>query len=76
MNSLQIKYNDEVKKALQAKFNYKSSMEIPRIEKIVLNMTAGNEVTNSKAIEEVANDLAAIAGQKPTATIAKKSLAS
>lgn len=76
MNSLQTKYNNEVKQALQAKFNYKSSMEIPRIEKIVLNMTAGNEVTNSKAIEEVANDLAVISGQKPATTIAKKSLAS
>lgn len=76
MNSLQTKYNNEVKQALQAKFNYKSSMEIPRIEKIVLNMTAGNEVTNSKAIEEVANDLAVISGQKPATTVAKKSLAS
>ena len=76
MTKLQTKYNNEVKKALQEKFNYKSSMEIPRIEKIVLNMTAGNEVTNSKAIEEVANDLAAISGQKPAVTVAKKSLAS
>lgn len=76
MTKLQTKYNNEVKAALQAKFNYSSAMEIPRIEKIVLNMTAGNEVTNSKAIEEVANDLAAIAGQKPAVTVAKKSLAS
>ena len=76
MTKLQTKYNNEVKKALQEKFQYKSVMEVPRIEKIVLNMTAGNEVTNSKAIEEVANDLAAIAGQKPMETVAKKSLAS
>lgn len=76
MQALKQKYNDEVKKALMAKFNYKSSMEIPRIEKIVLNMTAGNEVANTKAIEEVAKELEAIAGQKPASVVAKKSLAS
>jgi len=74
MTKLQTKFNNEVKKALQEKFKYKSIMEVPRIEKIVLNMTAGNEVTNSKAIEEVARELEAISGQKPTTTIAKKSL--
>ena len=73
---LKNKYNNEVKAALQAKFNYKSTMQTPKIEKIVLNMTAGNEVTNSKAIEEVELQLTAIAGQKPTTTVAKKSLAS
>ena len=73
---LKNKYNNEVKAALQAKFNFKSSMQLPKIEKIVLNMTAGNEVTNSKAIEEVELQLTAIAGQKPTTTVAKKSLAS
>lgn len=73
---LKNKYNNEVKAALQAQFNFKSSMQIPKIEKIVLNMTAGNEVTNSKAIEEVELQLTAIAGQKPTTTVAKKSLAS
>ncbi|QJG67135.1 50S ribosomal protein L5 [Mycoplasma phocoenae] len=76
MNKLQKQYLEVAKPALQKQFNYKSSMEIPRIEKIVLNMTAGNEVTNSKAIEEVANELMAIAGQKPTQTVARKSLAS
>lgn len=76
MTALQTKYNKEIKKSLLKKFGYKSIMEVPKIEKIVLNMTAGNEVTNSKIIEEVANDLAAISGQKPTTTVAKKSLAS
>lgn len=76
MQALKQKYNDEVKQALMAKFNYKSSMEIPRIEKIVLNMTAGNEVANTKAIEEVAKELEAISGQKPASVVAKKSLAS
>ena len=70
------KYTTEVIKAMQEKFNYKSPMEMPRLEKIVINMTAGNEVTNSKAIEEVANELQLITGQKPAQTIAKKSLAS
>ena len=69
-------YKDEVVKKMQEKFNYKSSMEMPKLEKIVVNMTAGNEVTNSKAIEEVANELQAITGQKPATTVAKKSLAS
>ena len=76
MQTLLKKYNEEVKKALHTKFKYKSFMEVPKIEKIILNMTAGNEVTNSKAIEEVARDIALISGQKPTTTVAKKSLAS
>ncbi|MDJ1645798.1 50S ribosomal protein L5 [Mycoplasma phocimorsus] len=73
---LKDKYLNEVKAKLQKEFNYSSSMEIPRIEKIVLNMTAGREVTNSKAIEEVLNELTLISGQKPYQTVAKKSLAS
>lgn len=76
MNSLKSKYEKEVRKELQSKFKFDSVMQIPKIEKIILNMTAGNEVTNSKAIEEVAKELEAIAGQKPTQTVAKKSLAS
>ena len=76
MSILQSKYNGIVKKTLQDKYSYKSSMQIPRIEKIILNMTAGKEVTNSKAIEEVTRDLALISGQKVAQTVAKKSLAS
>lgn len=76
MMRLKEKYNTEVKAKLQAQFNYSSSMEIPRIEKVVLNMTAGREVTNSKAIEEVLNELTLISAQKPAQTVAKKSLAS
>ncbi|QJR43977.1 50S ribosomal protein L5 [Mycoplasma miroungirhinis] len=76
MNKLQQKYLEVTRKELQEQFNYKSSMQIPHIKKIVLNMTAGNEVTNSKAIEEVNNELMLISGQKPTQTVAKKSLAS
>ncbi len=76
MSVLKDKYNSEVKKILNEKFKYKSTMQIPRIEKIVINQTAGNEVSNSKAIEEVLKELEAITGQKPLATIAKKSNAS
>lgn len=74
--SIKEKYVQDAIKAMQTKFNYKSPMQMPKIEKIVVNMTAGNEVTNSKAIEEVHNELMAITGQKPAETVAKKSLAS
>ncbi|NQZ65801.1 MAG: 50S ribosomal protein L5 [Mycoplasmatales bacterium] len=70
------KYSDVVVKAMQDKFKYKSPMQMPRLEKIIINMTAGQDVTNSKAIEEVLNDVMLITGQKPVKTVAKKSLAS
>nr|WP_318023981.1 50S ribosomal protein L5 [Mycoplasmopsis lipofaciens] len=69
-------YTKTVVPALMKKYNYSSVMQVPRLEKIVLNMTAGKEVTNSKAIEEVLNELTAISGQKPFQTKAKKSNAS
>ncbi|TDV24237.1 large subunit ribosomal protein L5 [Mycoplasmopsis mustelae] len=69
-------YLSKVVPALKEKFNYSSIMQVPRIEKIVLNMTAGKEVSNSKAIEEVLNELTLISGQKPFQTKAKKSNAS
>ncbi len=73
---LHTKYNKDIVPALMKEFKYSSIMEVPRIEKIILNMTAGREVTNSKAIEEVQNELALITGQKPAETRARKSLAS
>ncbi|MCK5806898.1 MAG: 50S ribosomal protein L5 [Mycoplasmataceae bacterium] len=76
MAKLKTLYKDEVVKKLNDKFKYKSVMQTPKLEKIVLNMTAGKDVTNSKAIEEVANELTAISGQKPMEVVAKKSLAS
>ena len=76
MSQLEKKYHDEIKQALFKKFNLKSPMQIPKIEKIVINMTAGNQVTNSKIIEEVALEIEKISGQKPIETRAKKSLAS
>ena len=75
-NTLKEKYNKEIKKLLQKKFNFKSPMQIPTIEKIILNMTAGSDVSNSKSIEEVANQIKVISGQKPIQVVAKKSLAS
>ncbi|MCP4337129.1 MAG: 50S ribosomal protein L5 [Mycoplasma sp.] len=76
MSIIKEKYNKEVKNSLQKKFKYKSPMQIPKIEKIIINQTAGNEVSNSKAIEEVLKELESITGQKPLATRAKSSLAS
>lgn len=75
-SSLQVKYENEIVPALIKEFGYTSKMEVPRIEKIVVNMTAGREVSNSKAVEEVQNELALITGQKPMTVIAKKSNAS
>ena len=76
MNRLQEKYNNLVKPELVNKFNYTSSMEIPRLEKIVINMGVGDAVSNSKVLDDAVNELQVIAGQKPVITKAKKSIAS
>lgn len=73
---LQKHYQKDVVKELKKLYKYSSVMQVPKIEKIVLNMTAGKEVTNSKAIEEVINELTIITGQKPFETKARKSNAS
>ena len=75
MNRLQEKYNNLVKPELVNKFNYTSSMEIPRLEKIVINMGVGDAVSNSKVLDDAVNELQVIAGQKPVITKAKKSIA-
>lgn len=75
MNRLKEKYLKEVVPELQKKHNYKSVMEVPKIEKIVVNMGVGDATTNSKLIEAAAADLAIITGQKPVITKAKKSIA-
>ena len=69
------KYNKEVVPAMQAKFNYKSPMQMPKLVKVVLNMGIGDVKENPKAIENAANELATITGQKPIVTKAKKSVA-
>lgn len=76
MNRLKEKYLNEVIPNMQNKHNYKSIMEIPKLEKIVVNMGVGDATTNSKLMEAAANDLALITGQKPVITKAKKSIAS
>jgi len=73
---LKQRYTDTVVPALIKQFSYKSSMEVPRLEKIVLNMGLGSAVQNGKVIDAAATELATIAGQKPVVTKAKKSIAS
>jgi large subunit ribosomal protein L5 len=75
MTRLKDKYVKEVVPALQTKFKYKSSMEIPKLEKVVLNMGVGDVKENPKAMDAAVNDLALITGQKPLVTKAKKSVA-
>ena len=75
MTRLKEKYVSEVIPALQQKFNYKNVMEIPRLEKIVINMGLGDCKDNAKAMEVAVNELATISGQKPLVTKAKKSIA-
>jgi large subunit ribosomal protein L5 len=68
-------YLNEVAPAMMKKFNYKSVMEIPKIEKVVVNMGVGDAKDNPKLLEAAVNDLALITGQKPQITRAKKSVA-
>ncbi len=68
-------YKDTVVKELTDKFGYKSAMEVPKITKISLNMGLGEAIGDKKIIEKAVGDMAAIAGQKPVVTIAKKSIA-
>ena len=75
MARLRDKYRAEVVPALQQKFNYKNVMEIPRLEKIVINMGLGDCKDNAKALETVVTELTTIAGQKPLVTKSKKSIA-
>ena len=75
MNVLREYYENEIVDAMMKKFSYKNKMEVPKIEKIVINMGLGEAKENAKAIESAANDLAIIAGQKPIVTKAKKSIA-
>ena len=75
MTRLQDKYRAEVVPALQQKFNYKNVMEIPRLEKIVINMGLGDCKDNAKALETAVTELTTIAGQKPLVTKSKKSIA-
>ena len=72
---LKTHYRETVRAALKEEFGYKNDMQIPRLEKIVLNMGVGEAVSDSKKIKSAHDDLMAIAGQKPVITKAKKSIA-
>jgi large subunit ribosomal protein L5 len=72
---LQSHYRDAVVPALMKQFGYKSSMQVPRIQKIVLNMGVGEAVNDKKILENAVGDMVKIAGQKPVVTNAKKSIA-
>ena len=75
MNRLKEKYLNEVVPSLQSKHNYKSIMEVPKLEKIVINMGVGDATSNSKLLEAAVEDLKLISGQQPVITKAKKSIA-
>lgn len=75
MARLKDKYANEVAKAMMEKFGYRNVMEIPKIEKVVLNMGVGEAVGNPKVLDAAVNDMTIIAGQKPVVTRAKKSIA-
>ena len=73
---LQEKYKNEIIKVLKDKFNYKNDMQIPRLEKIVINMGVGEAANDKKYLESALQNLTVIAGQKPIVTKARQSVAS
>lgn len=75
MSRLKEKYLNEVAPALMQKFQYKNIMEVPKLEKVVLNMGLGDAKDNAKALDAAVNELSLIAGQKPVVIKAKKSVA-
>ena len=75
MNRLQEKYKTEVVPALMQKFSYNNQMEVPYLEKIVVNMGVGAAIQEAKALDAAINDLTTITGQKPVVTKARKSIA-
>jgi len=75
MNRLQEKYKKEAVPALSKAFQFKNIMQVPRIEKIVMNIGLGEAMDNPKALEAAMNDVATITGQKPVMTKARKSIA-
>ena len=75
MSTMKTLYTNEVAPALLKKFNYKSTMQIPKLDKIVINIGLGEAKDNPKVIDAAMNDLTIITGQKPVVTKAKKSIA-
>lgn len=72
---LKEKYDKEVRNALQERFGYKNVNQIPKLEKVVINMSVGDAISNSKVLDTAVSELQAISGQKPIVTKAKKSIA-
>ena len=75
MEKLREQYEKEVVPALMKKFNYKSIMQVPKLEKIVINIGLGDTRDNPKALDNAINDLSIITGQRPIITKARKSIA-
>ena len=75
MNKMQEKYNQEVVPALRKAFDLKNIMQVPRIEKVVVNIGMGEAMDNPKALEAAVSDLTTVTGQKPIMTKARKSIA-
>jgi large subunit ribosomal protein L5 len=75
VSRLKEKFVKEVTPALMSKFNYKSVMQVPQLDKIVINMGVGDAVANAKALDNAVEELSTITGQKPVVTRAKKSIA-
>ncbi|MFC2355663.1 MAG: 50S ribosomal protein L5, partial [Capnocytophaga ochracea] len=75
VNRLRETYDKEIAPALQKKFGYKNVMQIPKLDKVVINMGVGEAKENAKILETAANDLGIITGQKAVYTKAKKSVA-
>ena len=75
MVRLKEKYAEEIGKALMEKFSYKNVMQLPKLEKVVLNMGLGEAIANAKALDSAIGDMTIISGQKPVVTRAKKSIA-
>ena len=75
MSRLNDLYQEEIRKSLREKFGYKNEMQIPKLEKIVINIGVGEATENSKTIDAAASDLATITGQKPIICKARRSLA-
>lgn len=75
MNRLKEKYQNEIVPSLRNKYNYASAMEVPKLDKIVVNMGVGDATTNSKLLDAAIKDMEIITGQKPIATKSKKAIA-
>lgn len=75
MNALKAKYQNDIVSSLTEKFNYDSVMEVPKVDKIVINMGVGDAVQNTKALDAAVEELKLLSGQQPIITKAKKSIA-